>query len=713
MIKSSWKIKKFHLPRIRFLTVHYAYFIGATLITSAILWGSTSPPHSVRYIDALFLTVSAMTLAGLNTVNLSTLNVFQQILLLFLIICGSTIWVSIAVVIVRKRTFEKRFREIVQEEGLRRRRLRHTINQSRPSIQLATLPSRQPTVPNEPNLQSNRRQSLPSYRPLTPSSASLQPIARSKSQGQTSGTNPDHCKENSQKSNYGHPAATDHAETLASHKTQPDGGFPWEPIDTADTDAHITFTADVRLDSGGNPLNLARQNMRPPFVPAARNQLEEGNNDDGFEDDSHLNFLRKFSRNSSFHNLSERERQRLGGAEYRAVSLLSIIVPVYFLLWQLLGGLGVGAYMARNKAAVARLNGLDPWWVGFFFAISAFNNSGMSVLDANMVPFKSSTYMLITMGLLILAGNTCYPIFLRWILYTIRLLLPRGDYYHYSRETLTFLLDHPRRCYTTLFPSAHTWWLLVSVIVLNGVDWVAYEVLNFDNPAVNITPAGPRVLDGLFQALCVRSGGFYITNISALEIGTQVIYVIMMYISVYPVVITMRHSNVYEERSLGIYADDPSVYPDEETYSSESSSPLTPKAPASGKLYFIRHQLRAQMAFDLWWIALAVIIICIVEAGQFTRDPVTYSAFNIIFETVSAYGCVGISTGLPDQLYSFSGGWHTFSKLVLCAVMIRGRHRALPVAIDKAVMLPSEKLAKAEEEDALIRMERTMSRTTR
>lgn len=71
-----------------------------------------------------------------------------------------------------------------------------------------------------------------------------------------------------------------------------------------------------------------------------------------------------------------------------------------------------------------------------------------------------------------------YPIFLRWILYTIRLILPRGEYFHYSRETLTFLLDHPRRCYTTLFPSAHTWWLLVSVIVLNGADWVAYEVLN-------------------------------------------------------------------------------------------------------------------------------------------------------------------------------------------------------------------------------------------
>ena len=189
------------------------------------------------------------------------------------------------------------------------------------------------------------------------------------------------------------------------------------------------------------------------------------------------------------------------------------------------------------------------------------------------------------------------------------------------------------------------------------------------------------------------------------------IYVIMMYISVYPVVITMRHSNIYEERSLGIYADDPTLGENSETYSLSTS--LSHQPPSPGRLYFIKHQLRAQIAYDLWWIALAVIIISIVEAGQFTRDPITYSAFNIIFETVSAYGTVGISTGLPNQFYSFSGGWRTLSKLVLCAVMIRGRHRALPVAIDKAIMLPSDKLAKAEEEDALIRMERTMTRMTR
>lgn len=40
--------------------------------------------------------------------------------------------------------------------------------------------------------------------------------------------------------------------------------------------------------------------------------------------------------------------------------------------------------------------------------------------------------------------------------------------------------------------------------------------------------------------------------------------------------------------------------------------------------------------------------------------------------------------------YSFSGALHTLSKLILCAVMIRGRHRGLPVALDRAVLLPHE-----------------------
>lgn len=181
----------------------------------------------------------------------------------------------------------------------------------------------------------------------------------------------------------------------------------------------------------------------------------------------------------------------------------------------------------------------------------------MSLLDANMVAFQTSNYMLITMGLMILAGNTCYPIFLRLIIWTMFKLIPDNGRFQEHKSTLRFLLDHPRRCYTNLFPSRHTWWLLAALVVLNGTDWIAFEVLNIGNTSVTSLPRGVRVLDGLFQALAVRNGGFYVVSISNLRIGLLILYVIMMYISVYPVVITMRNSNVYEERSLGIYADDP------------------------------------------------------------------------------------------------------------------------------------------------------------
>jgi hypothetical protein len=37
-----------------------------------------------------------------------------------------------------------------------------------------------------------------------------------------------------------------------------------------------------------------------------------------------------------------------------------------------------------------------------------------------------------------------------------------------------------------------------------------------------------------------------------------------------------------------------------------------------------------------------------------------------------------------------SGAFSPLSKLIIIAVMIRGRHRGLPVAIDRAIVLPQE-----------------------
>ena len=112
-------------------------------------------------------------------------------------------------------------------------------------------------------------------------------------------------------------------------------------------------------------------------------------------------------------------------------------------------------------------------------------------------------------------------------------------------------------------------------------------------------PSGTRALGGLFQALTVRSGGFYVVSIAGLRIGLLILYVIMMYISAYPVLITMRNSNVYEERSLGIYADDPhakKVAITNQGFLGRLKRTLTKQqGPTESRGYFIRQQIRGQL----------------------------------------------------------------------------------------------------------------------
>ncbi|GKT41539.1 low-affinity potassium transport protein [Colletotrichum spaethianum] len=623
------------LPPLNFITLHYAYFIGTTLLASVIFYASSNPHGSISYVDSLFLVVSAMTEAGLNTVNLSEMTVWQQVMLWLLIIVGSSVWVSIWTVVARKHVFEKSLRETVQAE-------------------------------KERDQQHNR---LPMFN---------RGDAAPRAKGEASVTG---------------------------------------VMDLGGSSQHRSTGNHITIDTSENLTRRSTQSVSSSIKPTR----------------PWLSFLSstKEGRNAQFHSLTASERSRLGGHEYRALRLLSVVVPLYSVLWQVLGSLALGAWIANNMPTVATSNGANPWWAGIFFAVSAFNNSGMSLLDANMVPFQQAYFVLVTMGLLILAGNTAYPLFLRLIFWSalkgLRLTTGEGTYVE-LKSTLEFILKYPRRVYTNLFPSRPTWWLFFMVVMTNGIDWMAFEVLNIGNPIIESIPIGARVLDGLFQAFAVRSGGFYVIPIASAYPGLQVLYVIMMYISVYPVVITMRHSNVYEERSLGIYADDEAPLSSSsagERKHSDGNGFLTqlikdnlsfagvgaakPKTSDGfeSRTSFVSQQIRGQLAHDLWLLTLAVLIIVTIETSHFLEDPVHFSVFNVVFEVVSGYGCVGISVGLPKDAMSFSGGWHAGSKLVLCLVMLRGRHRGLPVALDRAVRLPGQRLLEDEEEDWRLRRARS------
>lgn len=173
-VKRAWHSIIVHLPPGNFITLHYLYFIGTCLLTSVIFWGSSTESMRVSYIDSLFLTVSAMTLAGLNTFNLSELNSFQQSILFVLIMLGSAIFVSLMVVHVRRSAFENMFRNVIEDQHRQRRERsrgehRSSLSSSRPR-QRAGEDSNDVGVPREP-FQLTGRSGRPSAAQRRPSVA--------------------------------------------------------------------------------------------------------------------------------------------------------------------------------------------------------------------------------------------------------------------------------------------------------------------------------------------------------------------------------------------------------------------------------------------------------------------------------------------------------------------------------------------------------------
>lgn len=210
-------------------------------------------------------------------------------------------------------------------------------------------------------------------------------------------------------------------------------------------------------------------------------------------------------RNGQFHNLTAKEREYLGGVEYRAIKLLIATVTMYFCLWQILGAIALGAWVAVNNPAAAGENAQNPWWTGVFIAISAFNNGGLTLLDAGIVAFDAAWFLWVATVFLMLAGSAAFPAFLRLLVWCMAQVLKYGtheDDYATIKETLDFTLRYPRRVYTMLFPSKPTWLLVAMLVVLVAADWVALLVLSIGNSALDTNPSGERVFNMLFQSIC-------------------------------------------------------------------------------------------------------------------------------------------------------------------------------------------------------------------
>ena len=152
------------------------------------------------------------------------------------------------------------------------------------------------------------------------------------------------------------------------------------------------------------------------------------------------------------------------------------------------------------------VEGLDVWpaiWQGFYFAASAFTNTGFVPTVGGMEAFAQDPWMLGAIGTGVFLGSLGFPVI-----------------YAFARG-----LRKPRLW------SLHVKLTLVTTIVLMILGMIIYIVLEFDNPKTfGSLNAGDTIFQSLFMSVMTRSGGFATIDVSELHGSSLLLSDMLMFI---------------------------------------------------------------------------------------------------------------------------------------------------------------------------------------
>eukprot|EP01039_Chlorochromonas_danica_P005941 gene5941-6541_t len=436
-----------------------------------------------------------------------------------------------------------------------------------------------------------------------------------------------------------------------------------------------------------------------------------------------------------------------------ALEFLVYALLFYLIIWIFAGTLWLySAFMTQSIPSEIKQRGLLRIDNAAFLSVSAFTNCGLTITSNSLIGMKDNPIAYVPMTFLILAGGTCLPLFLRSMLRLFAVgetLLSRHTKLlnRFSREdiktyrrALQMLLNHPRSITCGLFDHFQSLYLgrmVLGFIVVQYVFFIASTMRRRESLDENTTWELLGI--GYFQTLSTRSAGFSMMDLRTLNQGLLVIYVVMMYLSAFPLVSTIQDTQdskygpsndddddddavvnvlsddrreVSKESRKLTDSDDLATHDDvhesvpqtndnekgkcrkrvrfhieRDSVSSSSSNETTAARNKLTILHKLNQAFAARYLFRHTSFLLLALLICAYSEDHLLQPnhPSQVNLFYIFFELISAYGNVGLSMGIPGESYSLSGAMTVTGRTMVMAVMLLGKTRGLPSSSDEVV----------------------------
>lgn len=267
-------------------------------------------------------------------------------------------------------------------------------------------------------------------------------------------------------------------------------------------------------------------------------------------------------------------------------------------------------------------------WLGTFHAVSSFNNAGFALYSDNLVGFASDPFILVPIGVSIILGGLGFPV----IMEVLRRTKPRRWTLH-TRLTLG----------------------MTAVLLVGG--WVFLAVNEWNNPGtIGDADLGTKLLSTFFHSVQPRTAGFNSWDYSQVSDASLLGTIVLMFIgggsastagglkvTTFVLLFFVIIAEVSGEEHVNVFS----------------------------------RRVDARTIRQALTVALLGVA-AVVGATMILSEVTGFALRDVMFETTSAFGTVGLSTGITPKM-------PVLGQLVLIVLMFFGRLG--PITLVSALLL--------------------------
>ena len=264
-------------------------------------------------------------------------------------------------------------------------------------------------------------------------------------------------------------------------------------------------------------------------------------------------------------------------------------------------------------------------WLSIFHSISAFNNAGFSLFSDSLVQYAHSPWINAVIAGLVIFGGIGYQVIMEMFIWV-------RDRIQRKRKHQVF--------------SLHFKVVTSTSVVLLALGTLAFFAVEFFNPAtLGPEPANIKLMEAGFQSVIMRTAGFNSIDIGAMETSSLFIAIALMFIGASPgstgggIKTTTVRILLNCTRTVLKGEDEVLAYQRE--------------IPDKRVLKAIGVVVASAMT-----VVMVTILLSLTDPG--------IEFIDLLFETVSAFATVGLSTGITSEL-------STLGQLVIIVTMYIGR----------------------------------------